>query len=271
MEPATKLFPGQTAKKPREKLRILVVDDSKTARYAMRRHLESLNYEVQAVGSAHEAFSFLINHKPDAIFLDNVMPGVSGMEALNTLQRNRKTSKIPVIFCTSIDTDEFITSALEQGAREVLHKPPTAEVLAEVLGQIKFRYRNISDPTEPRHLATSKPAKITEQKKQELLVQEAYSPDNLQKQIDAAFNRIKNELSIQISELHAQLLSFETTRHTPQEIEDFRRVAREEAEVLNRDVKLEMEAIQRRLDAITMRQLNTMQQLLASKQEGPEH
>lgn len=265
--------PPVTGKKPVETtpvqnkisgLRVLVVDDSKTARFAMKRNLEQLRNKVVTVGSAYEAYNFLGKHRPDIIFLDNIMPGISGMEALNTLQRNQKTSKIPVVFVTSIDTDEFITEALQHGAREVLHKPPTVDVLSEVLRHI----HEVNFRREPRLINPETSSSTTVARNHQHASTDANSPILVQKQIDAAFKRLKDELTIKISELRSELLAFEQSNVAPQDIEAFRKVAREEAESLNREVQAEMEAITRRLDNIAMRQIQTLQQVLRIQPPG---
>ncbi|MGH8530976.1 MAG: response regulator [Nevskiales bacterium] len=118
-------------------LNVLVVDDSSTARFAMRKYLEHLHNLVQTAASAMEAYDYLKDHQPDVIFLDNVMPEISGLEALYTLKHDAKTAVIPVIFCTSIGRTEFIERARASGALQVLHKPPSLDQLSRVLADIQ--------------------------------------------------------------------------------------------------------------------------------------
>lgn len=234
-----------------DSLNILVVDDSKTARFAMRKYLEHLHYTVVTACDAAEAYAYLDLHTPDVIFLDNIMPGINGMEVLSRLQHNAKTKVIPVIFCTSINNNEFIANALEHGARRVLHKPPTIDGLSELLAHLGER----QSPQEAANMPFSGTGEVEQRS----------TYNQIQQQIDAAVQRLKQELAVQLSELQSQLMAIDTNELTPDEIKAFRKIAREEAESLNAALRAEMDAIHRRLDKIALRQLQTMQQVMKEK------
>lgn len=122
----------------------LIVDDSKSARFALRRYLEGHAYQVDAVESGDEALRFLDNSKPAVIFLDHVMPGVDGFTVLETLRDRAETAAIPVVMCSSNEGNAFNERAKSSGAQGVLHKPPNPEVLRSLLrdlesGQLKPR------------------------------------------------------------------------------------------------------------------------------------
>jgi CheY-like chemotaxis protein len=111
----------------------LVVDDSKSARFALRRYLENRHYRVEAVESAAEAISFLRQHRPGVIFLDHIMPGTDGFEALRAIKSDERVADIPVVICSSNEGVEFNAFARSVGATDVLPKPPNPEHLTRIL------------------------------------------------------------------------------------------------------------------------------------------
>lgn len=115
----------------------LVVDDSKSARFALRKHLEGHAFHVDTVESAPEAYQVLADKHPDLIFLDHIMPGVDGFEALRHLKGNPRTASIPVIICSSNEGDAFVTEARSQGASGVLQKPPSPDQLMRVIDTVQ--------------------------------------------------------------------------------------------------------------------------------------
>lgn len=249
----------------RSTLSILVIDDSKTARFAMRKHLEHLGYRVDTVACASEAYRYLESHVPDVIFLDNIMPGINGMEVLGVLQHNQKTAVIPVIFCTSIDSQEFFANAIEHGASRVLHKPPTIDGLHELLANIgsdvttkpaankPFIGTTASHP-ERAHSGQPAPTPPDKAARANYL--------QMQSQIDAALKRLREELTVQLSELHSQLIALESSDFSEEEIMTFRQIAREETDSLKKAMRVEMDAIHRRLDRIALRQIQAMRKSL---------
>lgn len=254
MQQVIKNYKQETSDTPArsdKSLRLLVIDDSKTARFAMRKYLERLDYLVDTVSCASEAYDYLEDHCPDVIFLDNIMPGINGIEVLAVLQKSHKTANIPVIFCTSIENNEFITNALEHGARKVLQKPPTLDRLSEALNNIgKYASQAAANSTFTR--PTAEAAMTTSQA--------VLNSQDIQQQIDASLQRLKNELAIQISELQSQLSSFDISQISENELRTFREIAQEEAETLNSALRAEMAAIHKRLDEIALVQLRSLHQ-----------
>jgi CheY-like chemotaxis protein len=114
----------------------LVVDDSKSARFALRKFLEGFNYKVDVAESANEAYRYLGGNLPDVIFMDHIMPGTDGFEALRVLKTDNRTAVVPVVICSSNEGEEFISQAKARGASDVLQKPPSPEQLAGVLANL---------------------------------------------------------------------------------------------------------------------------------------
>jgi CheY-like chemotaxis protein len=116
---------------------ILVVDDSRSARFAMRRFLENLGHAVATAESAEEALEYLKGNQPAAAFLDHIMPGIDGLTALGLIRQNPHTAQLPVVLCSSNETADFRGEARSLGAVDVLPKPPATEQLRAVLERVQ--------------------------------------------------------------------------------------------------------------------------------------
>jgi CheY-like chemotaxis protein len=116
--------------------RALVVDDSKSARLVLRRMLEKHGIAVETVESARAALDFLGNQRPDVIFMDHMMPGMDGFEAVRAIKTNPQTATIPVMMYTSKGGDLYLGQARALGAVGVLPKTVAPAELFESLQRI---------------------------------------------------------------------------------------------------------------------------------------
>lgn len=115
----------------------LLVDDSKVARFALSKLLESRDMEVNMASSAEEALDFLKNNgRPDVIFMDHLMPGMNGVEATKAIKGNPDTAGIPIIMCTSKKSSDFTEEARNFGIYSILTKPPQTERLELALQEL---------------------------------------------------------------------------------------------------------------------------------------
>ncbi len=119
-------------------IKILLVDDSKSARYALRLHLQHHGVQVDTADSAEAALERIAETRPEAVLMDHTMPGMNGFEALDILKSDVGTAHIPVVMCTSHDDPAYATQAVKRGALTVLSKADAAEKLPQVLDQIRI-------------------------------------------------------------------------------------------------------------------------------------
>ena len=114
----------------------LIVDDSKTARYALRLLLDKQHFTTDMVESAEQALDYLNTHAPDLIFMDHMMPGMDGFQAVKAIKSNRSTAGIPIVMYTSTQGGVYFGQARALGAADVISKPASAEDLAAVLKRL---------------------------------------------------------------------------------------------------------------------------------------
>lgn len=118
--------------------RALIVDDSHIARYILSCELERLGYEVEVAESAEAAFRQLRLPLPDVIFMDHLLPGIDGLEAVDRLRGQSATSKLPIIMYTSQDSDEFAERARSVGADDTYVKTADESRLTGILERLNL-------------------------------------------------------------------------------------------------------------------------------------
>lgn len=115
---------------PCEKKVVLVCDDSKCCLQAMK-HVLCDKYHVITASSGYEAVSFASLYSPDAIIMDVMMYGMTGIEALGRLKKNANTKYIPVIFLSAYYDPEHIKKGMDAGAVDYFPKPFDLRTLFE--------------------------------------------------------------------------------------------------------------------------------------------
>jgi len=118
--------------------RALVVDDSKSARAFLSRILERHEIEVDAADSAEAALDYLTRNKPDVIFMDHMMPGMDGFQAVQSIKNNPRTSAIPILMYTSQEGDLYLGQARALGAEGVLPKQIKQADVTKMLYQLRL-------------------------------------------------------------------------------------------------------------------------------------
>jgi CheY-like chemotaxis protein len=100
----------------------LIVDDSRIAQVKLRKMLARYELDVDCVASAEEALSYLARRRPAVVFMDHLMKGMDGFEALRVIKSNPDTATVPVIMYTSKSGDLYVGQARALGAMDVLSK-----------------------------------------------------------------------------------------------------------------------------------------------------
>lgn len=112
---------------------VLIVDDSRLARVSLTRMLEKRGFQVDGVESGEEALEYIRIKKPDLIFMDYMMPAMSGFEATSAIASDPDTAHIPVVMCTSQSEAADRDQATLHGARAFITKPATERDLDAVM------------------------------------------------------------------------------------------------------------------------------------------
>jgi CheY-like chemotaxis protein len=116
--------------------RALVVDDSKSARAFLTRILERYELVVDGVESAEQAIEYLTIQRPDVIFMDHLMPGMDGFQAVQSIKNNPRTATIPIMMYTSQEGELYLGQARALGAVGVMPKQIKPADVSKVLEQL---------------------------------------------------------------------------------------------------------------------------------------
>jgi PAS domain S-box-containing protein len=145
----------------REKNLILVVDDSRTVLHGTCRILQKAGYETIEASSGMEGLRLTIEHKPDLVLLDVVLPDIYGYEVCRRIKAESDLAGTLVILISSLDTHEdHETHGLEIGADGYIARPVSNNnLLAHIksllrlkaaedrLRQSEMKFRTVADFT----------------------------------------------------------------------------------------------------------------------------
>lgn len=101
--------------------KILIADDEVRIRKMIALLLKEEGYEVKAVKNGREALDAIPSFNPDVVLLDQQMPVMTGLEALEEIKKNRPNQA--VIFITAFGTVALAVDAVKKGAYDFIEKP----------------------------------------------------------------------------------------------------------------------------------------------------
>ncbi|WP_428266743.1 response regulator [Haliangium sp.] len=143
-----------TTVRPRPK--VLIVDDQPQNLVALQAILRELDVEVVQAGSGFEALAAVLRYDFVVILLDVMMPELGGVDVATLLRGNSRTSHIPIIFVTAIDSDDIVFKGYEAGAVDYLFKPINPVVLKSKLNvflELDRRWRMLEERSAELELA----------------------------------------------------------------------------------------------------------------------
>ena len=122
--------------------RVLVIDDSLSARRCLVQHLKTLGFEITEASDGVEGIDFFRHGEFRFVFTDLDMPRLDGFGVLSEI---KAASPVPVIVVTSRSESEFRDRATEHGADGYLTKPVTESALAELVAELERNLKLTAD------------------------------------------------------------------------------------------------------------------------------
>src|SRR6266702_2425820 len=110
------------------KKKLLAIDDEPTNLQVLRQILRD-RYQLIFAPNGEKGVEAAIQHLPDLILLDIMMPGLNGYDVCKALKANPSTKAIPVIFVTAMSEVEDETRGFDAGAVDYIQKPVSAPIL----------------------------------------------------------------------------------------------------------------------------------------------
>jgi CheY-like chemotaxis protein len=120
--------------------KILIVDDSSTARMLIRNFLQIAGLDGADFYESEDgsgALSLIDEVQMDLVISDIIMPKLDGNVFIKKLRLKERYKKVPVIILTSLNEDSILPTVDKDPWSRILQKPVTPEKLAEVLGEMK--------------------------------------------------------------------------------------------------------------------------------------
>ncbi|MFA6320634.1 MAG: response regulator [Candidatus Omnitrophota bacterium] len=118
--------------------KILIIDDEPDMLEILKFRLEKNGYKITTASSGEEGLKKAEKVNPDLILLDILLPGMSGLEVVKRMKKNRATKNIPIIMVTALISRDVKTEGLNNGAEYLISKPfDPAELLAEIKNVIE--------------------------------------------------------------------------------------------------------------------------------------
>lgn len=138
-------------------MRILVVDDDPVMRNLLRALLEKAGHEVMDADNGQTALGLALESQPHIMIIDWLMPNMDGLSLIRSLRQSKAGRTIYILMLTSLEEEERLVEAFENGADDFLHKPLIARVLSARLraGQrvVRMQQEIERDREEIRHFA----------------------------------------------------------------------------------------------------------------------
>jgi CheY-like chemotaxis protein len=124
---------GRVARRP-SGLRVLLIDDDAAERHSVTARLEEAGYAVTAAGSGTEGLSILHDGHFDAVVLDLVMPGLSGLEVLRAARNDERLAHLPFVVLSALYITRSERAVLGPAVSSVVRKGAgTADELLRAL------------------------------------------------------------------------------------------------------------------------------------------
>jgi CheY-like chemotaxis protein len=115
--------------------KLLIIDDDESIRKVMGFRLRE-GYSIIDSGSPEEALALALQHKPDAVLLDLMMPKYSGFEVCQTLSSLSFTSHIPILIVSGESSERYKALCESIGAKGFFQKPVNIEALQRKLASL---------------------------------------------------------------------------------------------------------------------------------------
>jgi DNA-binding response OmpR family regulator len=101
---------------------LLLIEDDRAIAGLYRQRLDLEGFVVTVAVDGEAALSAAVKSVPDLVLLDVRLPGLSGLEVLERLKKDRRTRQVPVLMLTNWDDGEVRAQAVKLGAQEYLVK-----------------------------------------------------------------------------------------------------------------------------------------------------
>lgn len=116
--------------------RVLVIDDEADVRLLYRVNLRHAGFEVLEADDGERGIAAALEHLPDVVVLDLMMPRVDGFDVLRALRTHPDANEMPVLVLTADSRSDHHRRCYELGADDVMTKPFLPDALMRGLARM---------------------------------------------------------------------------------------------------------------------------------------
>ncbi len=181
---------------------ILLAEDNDDLRNYLK-HFLSSRYKIITAKNGKQAVEIALEILPDMVITDLKMPGVDGLELINTLKKNNKTSHIPIIVLTALHESHYQLQTILKGADSFLTKPIDDQLLLAQIDNIINNRTVLEKRYAPREMI----GESLNEKKSFIQMAEIIIEDNIQNP-DFDISQLADNLNLSSSSLYRKLKEY---------------------------------------------------------------
>lgn len=188
---------------------LLIIDDNADVRSFLHQGLQN-DFRIIAAKNGGEGFEMCIQHLPDIIISDVMMPVLNGIALCAKIKADSRVSHIPIILLTAKSTEENELEGINCGADAYIRKPFSLEILRVKMANIirfredlkrRFRKESLLEPSE---ISAESSDEIFLQKTMEIMETYLSNPDLSVEFVAKEMGISKSKLYLQIKTLTGQ-------------------------------------------------------------------
>ncbi len=147
-------------KKQRED-KILIADDLRTNRMVMKKALEEEHYTFIEASNGQEAVELAIEHQPQVIIMDGLMPVMDGFDAVKALRTLETFKRTPILMISSLSDEASKLKAIEAGVNDFITKPfEKMELIMRCRSYMEIAHTNSQYILTTRHPHSNMPNEV---------------------------------------------------------------------------------------------------------------
>ena len=128
-----------------DKKKIFILEDDETILVSLKKLLTISGFEIEATQYPREALAKIKSFQPHLILLDLLMPGITGIEICQMLNKDKETKSIPIIVISALAKEIDIKKAYELGVVSYLVKPYDFPILLKEINKV-IGYKEEASP-----------------------------------------------------------------------------------------------------------------------------
>lgn len=121
--------------------KVLIVEDDQVTRLTLSKVLQKSGYTAVMADNGKDGIQAFLDHHPQLILMDVMMPGMNGFEATHAIRELEKNRAVPILMLTALDDVSSIDEAFEAGATDFITKPINWGLLVQ---RVKYSLRTAS-------------------------------------------------------------------------------------------------------------------------------